>query len=39
MCQKVICSKCKKYTWSGCGRHIEEALKGVPSHLRCSCPK
>ncbi len=37
MCTRVICTKCKKYTWSGCGKHIEEALKGVPPDQRCQC--
>ena len=39
MCQKVICGNCGKYTWAGCGRHIEEALKDVPQNLRCKCKK
>ncbi len=28
MCRKVVCDKCKKYTYSGCGKHADEALKG-----------
>lgn len=39
MCRKVRCSKCKKYTWAGCGRHIEEALKDVPMKQRCQCSR
>ena len=39
MCQRVTCSKCGKYTWSGCGRHIESALAGVPPAQRCQCPR
>ena len=35
MCSKVICRKCKKPTWSGCGEHIEEALHGVAIADRC----
>lgn len=39
MCQKVVCPKCKKFTWSGCGKHIEQALAGVPMDQRCTCKK
>jgi len=37
MCMRVECSSCHKPTWSGCGRHIEQALAGVPKDKRCSC--
>jgi hypothetical protein len=37
MCSKVMCRKCNKPTWSGCGEHIEEALVGVALEDRCSC--
>ena len=39
MCYQVKCSKCRKITWSGCGRHIREALKGVPEDKLCKCVK
>jgi len=32
----VICKRCKKPTWSGCGQHIEEALYGVAIADRCA---
>ena len=35
MCSKVICKKCKKPNWSGCGQHIEEALYGIAVADRC----
>lgn len=38
MCHRVQCSQCGKATWAGCGRHIEEALAGVPAKQRCQCP-
>ena len=38
MCQRVQCSRCGKPTWTGCGQHIEQALKGVPESERCTCP-
>jgi hypothetical protein len=37
MCSRITCPNCQKPTWSGCGRHIEEALKGVPEADRCHC--
>ena len=37
MCQQITCSICKKITWSGCGKHIEATLAGVPSDRRCRC--
>lgn len=37
MCSKVKCPKCQKFTWSGCGRHVQEALKGVKNDDRCQC--
>jgi hypothetical protein len=37
MCKRVRCSKCNKYTWSGCGRHIETVLKDVRPEQRCHC--
>jgi len=36
MCSRVTCGICKKYTWSGCGQHVEEALAGVPESERCA---
>ena len=37
MCSKVVCKNCHKFTWSGCGEHIEEALHGIPEADRCAC--
>jgi len=37
MCSRVICQKCKKYTWAGCGGHIDDALAGVPQDQICKC--
>lgn len=37
MCSRVSCEKCGKPTWAGCGRHIEQALAGVPRPQRCKC--
>ena len=35
MWSQVACSTCGKPTWSGCGDHIEQALRGVPPEERC----
>jgi hypothetical protein len=35
MCWKVVCSNCKKYTWDGCGKHIESVKKIVPPDQWC----
>eukprot|EP01041_Mallomonas_annulata_P000957 gene957-1858_t len=32
---KTTCRSCGKATWSGCGMHIESALRGVPESDRC----
>jgi hypothetical protein len=37
MCSRVTCNDCNKPTWAGCGRHIEQALAGVPHDKRCKC--
>jgi hypothetical protein len=39
MCHRVQCKHCGKPTWAGCGRHIEQALAGVPVSERCTCPR
>lgn len=36
MCYQVTCRKCGKATWSGCGQHAEEVLRGVPKGQRCT---
>lgn len=37
MCSPALCPVCKKYTWSGCGNHIEQALAGIPQDKLCTC--
>lgn len=39
MCRRVVCSQCKKPSYAGCGRHIEQVLGDVPREQRCSCPE
>jgi hypothetical protein len=35
MCRAVTCKKCGKTTWAGCGQHVTEVMRGVPSAQRC----
>ena len=37
MCVAVICETCKRPTYSGCGKHVEEVLGDVPPEQRCQC--
>ena len=37
MCQRATCRSCGKATYSGCGRHVEQVLAGVPAAQRCDC--
>lgn len=37
MCSQVRCQTCGKPTWTGCGAHIEQALRNVPVDQRCKC--
>jgi hypothetical protein len=39
MCQRVTCRTCKKATYRGCGRHVDQVLAGVPESERCSCDR
>lgn len=35
MCRAVMCRTCGKMGWAGCGRHVEEVLRGYPLSARC----
>jgi len=35
MCYAVTCRKCGKTTWSGCGQHVDQVMRGVPVSQRC----
>lgn len=35
MCARTTCRSCGKPTVSGCGQHVEQALRGVPKPERC----
>ena len=38
MCSPATCSRCGKVTWSGCGKHVDQVMRGVPTSQRCACP-
>lgn len=35
MCHRVTCRRCGKTTWAGCGRHVDQVMRGVPAAKRC----
>ncbi|AWN30493.1 hypothetical protein DKG71_34080 [Streptomyces sp. NEAU-S7GS2] len=37
MCQRAVCPSCRKLTFEGCGRHVDQVLMGVPNAQRCMC--
>ena len=37
MCSKATCRKCGKITWSGCGMHVKQVMRGVPADKQCTC--
>ena len=39
MCQRIRCEQCHKPTYAGCGKHIEQVLRGVTEADRCHCQR
>lgn len=37
MCRPANCRKCNKATYAGCGQHVNDVMRGVPSRERCKC--
>lgn len=37
MCQRVVCGRCGKPGFKGCGAHVEQVLGNVPPARRCRC--
>ncbi|KAL6847040.1 hypothetical protein ACP4OV_022893 [Aristida adscensionis] len=37
MCFKVECSKCGKFTWSGCGKHVAAVHRSIDDGKHCTC--
>lgn len=39
MCRPVVCKKCNKTTWAGCGMHVDQVMANVPKDLQCTCSR
>ena len=37
MCRRILCELCQKPTYAGCGKHVDQVLRGVPHEDRCHC--
>lgn len=37
MCSPIRCSRCRKYTWTGCGAHVGEVMEQIPTNQHCEC--
>ena len=37
MCSPATCRSCGKATYTGCGAHVDQVLRGVPRAERCGC--
>ena len=35
MCRAAACNTCGKTTWAGCGQHVDQVMRGVPTVQRC----
>lgn len=39
MCSPVLCQRCRKVTWTGCGDHAEQVLAMFAPEERCTCAR
>lgn len=39
MCSIVRCTDCEKYTWSGCGQHVDQIFRNYNPDQLCKCKK
>lgn len=37
MCYKVLCQKCGKYSWAGCGEHLTSVYRNIGEGNHCMC--
>lgn len=37
MCYPEVCPTCGKTGWAGCGQHVDEVMRSVPSAQQCTC--
>ena len=35
MCRQTTCRKCGKASWSGCGEHVNQVMKGIAKAQLC----
>ncbi|NUR14888.1 hypothetical protein [Terrabacter sp. C0L_2] len=35
MCRPATCKTCGKTTWAGCGQHVDQVMRNVPTGQRC----
>jgi hypothetical protein len=35
MCRPATCKTCGKTTWAGCGQHVDQVMRSVPTSQRC----
>ena len=39
MCARTQCQTCQKYTWAGCGQHLQSVFNGISADMICTCPR
>lgn len=39
MCYAVDCRVCGKVTWDGCGQHVADVMRSVPTARQCRCTR
>jgi hypothetical protein len=37
MCSPATCRACGKVTYTGCGQHVDQVMRGVPKNQQCTC--
>ena len=35
MCSAITCRRCGKTSWTGCGQHVDQVMRGIPQRDRC----
>jgi hypothetical protein len=39
MCSRTTCRDCGLASWSGCGAHVDQVMRGIPQDQRCTCDR
>ncbi len=39
MCYKVLCKNCNRWTWNGCGQHVQSVMTNIPKDQQCICKR